>query len=117
MGAGTRLRMGRGQTRCAYAAECGSLEVLRWAREHDCEWDSSTCTHAASNGHLAMLKRAVEHGCPWIASVCELRAEQHGYVEVAQWVRDQPAAEEEEDEDWDEDEDEDASEEEEEDEE
>ena len=28
---------------CALAAKGGHLEVLRWAPEHHCTWDSMTC--------------------------------------------------------------------------
>ena len=39
-------------------------EVLQWAREHGCEWDSLTCVYAARNEHLDVLQWAKEHGCP-----------------------------------------------------
>jgi hypothetical protein len=47
------------------AAEGGHLEVLRWAREHDCPWDVATCAAAAEKGHLEVLRWAREHDCPW----------------------------------------------------
>ena len=42
--------------RCAFAAEGGHLEVLRWARAHDCPWDANTCRGDAQGGHLEVLK-------------------------------------------------------------
>jgi phosphoserine aminotransferase len=48
---------------CSYAAENGNLEVLKWARENGCEWESNTCSCAAWNGHLEVLKWAKNNGC------------------------------------------------------
>ena len=42
----------------------GELEVLKWAREHGCPWDSDTCTYATVFGHTTLLRWAREHGCP-----------------------------------------------------
>ena len=33
-------------TTCSRAAKGGHLEVLKWARENGCEWDSDTCANA-----------------------------------------------------------------------
>ena len=38
------------------AAERGHLEVLRWAREHGCPWESDSCIQAARVGHLEVLQ-------------------------------------------------------------
>ena len=46
------------------AALNGHLEVLKWARENGCPWDSFTCSYAALNGHLEVLRWAKENGCP-----------------------------------------------------
>jgi hypothetical protein len=35
---------------CDHIAGEGFLEVLKWARQNGCEWDSLTCSRAASNG-------------------------------------------------------------------
>jgi hypothetical protein len=75
---------------CAYAAEGGHLEVLKWAVEHDCPWGSMTCTYAAEGGHLQLLKWARGHGCPWQAKCCAQFADARGHEEMAQWVRAQP---------------------------
>ena len=45
------------------AAFGGHLDVLKWARENGCEWDSDTCSDAALNGHLSVLKWARKNGC------------------------------------------------------
>ena len=50
---------------CAKIAESGSTNILKWARENDCQWDADTCAFAAKGGHFEMLKWARENGCPW----------------------------------------------------
>ena len=52
------------------AALNGHLEVLKWARENGCEWNSNTCANAALNGHLEVLKWARENGCEWDSDTC-----------------------------------------------
>jgi len=47
VGAGPRLHVGCGQ-RCEAAAGGGHLDVLRWAREHECPWDENTVWRARS---------------------------------------------------------------------
>ena len=32
---------------CNYAAKNGHLEVLKWARQNGCDWNSNTCSYAA----------------------------------------------------------------------
>ena len=73
---------------CALAAAGGHLEVLQWAREHDCPWDFRTCYSAAEGGHLEVLKWALEHHCPWGAATCAAAA-QSGHLEVFKWAREQ----------------------------
>ena len=42
---------------------CGlQLDVLRWARGHDCTCDAKNCAFAAEGGHLEVLKWAVGRG-------------------------------------------------------
>tara|TARA_B110000483_G_scaffold99168_1_gene121610 strand:- start:96 stop:686 length:591 start_codon:yes stop_codon:yes gene_type:complete len=50
---------------CDYAAELGSLRLLKWARENNLEWGTDTCYLAAANGHLPTLQYLHENGCPW----------------------------------------------------
>src|SRR5260221_381167 len=71
---------------CSYAAKGGHLEVLKWARENGCEWNSSTCSNAASGGHLEVLKWAREHGCHWTSFTCSCAA-RRGHLEVLKWAR------------------------------
>jgi membrane-associated PAP2 superfamily phosphatase len=54
--------------RCRSAAEGG--HVLKWARAHDCPWDSVVCSAAALRGHLVeVLKWARDQDCPWSENV------------------------------------------------
>ena len=46
---------------CAYAADGGQLEVLKYLREEvKAPWDSRTASCAAANGHLHILEYLVE---------------------------------------------------------
>jgi hypothetical protein len=65
-----------------------NLEVLIWAREHDCPWGIGTCSWAAKNGHLAVLRWAREHGCPWNKRMCVSAASRH--PKTLAWVKAQP---------------------------
>jgi hypothetical protein len=38
------------------------LDLLNWARRHDCPWDVVTCASAAEGGHLDVLRWATGHG-------------------------------------------------------
>ena len=64
----------------------GHLEALRWAREHDCPWDSTTCAAAAAGGQLDVVKWARKHGCPWSDLTCRWAAVS-GHLEVLKWAR------------------------------
>jgi len=66
----------------------GHLEVLQWAREHDCPWDADTCYFAAMTGHLEALLWARAHGCPWEKGRCEYASRDH--PETLAWVLAQP---------------------------
>jgi hypothetical protein len=61
-----------------------NLDVLQWAREHDCPWDSNTCLFAASRGHLEVLQWARAHGCPWHKQMCERESRLH--IHTWAWV-------------------------------
>jgi hypothetical protein len=71
---------------CKEVASLGHLEVLKWARENGCEWDSGTCAYAAQGGHLEVLKWARENGCDWDSNTCTYAAE-GGHLEVLKWAR------------------------------
>ena len=71
---------------CAWAAGMGHLEVLQWARENGCEWDKDTCTYAAKGGHLEVLQWARENGCEWDEETCA-KAAKGGHLDVLKWAR------------------------------
>jgi hypothetical protein len=53
----------RGVRTCSAAAEGGHLEVLQWARAHDCPWNEARVReYAAAGGHVDMLGWLDEHG-------------------------------------------------------
>lgn len=60
---------------CSGAAFNGYLELLRYAHEHGCAWDSETCVDAAAGGHLECLQYAHAHDCPWDWESCAEAAE------------------------------------------
>jgi hypothetical protein len=68
VGAGQRLRVGRGHV--PNGGKGGYLEVLQWARANGCEWDTNTCREAAYSGHLEVLQWARANGCEWDAGTC-----------------------------------------------
>ena len=42
----------------------GYLDILQWARNNGCEWDSQTCKVAKLNGYLDIVEWARTNGCP-----------------------------------------------------
>ncbi len=60
-------RLGRGALNehvFAAAAECGSLEMMRWLHELGCAWNSYVFCYAAGNGGEERLEWLAENGCP-----------------------------------------------------
>ena len=55
---------------CDYAAELGSVRLLKWARENNRAWSVLTCANAALNGRLPALQYLHENGCPWDEGTC-----------------------------------------------
>ena len=82
---------------CAFVAQRGDWEILKWARGQGCPWDERTLAAAAQGGHLEILKWAREQGCPWAEtggySVLTPRAERRygtgavkGHLQVVIWA-------------------------------
>ena len=81
---GSRARpLGTSGPRCAYAAQGGHLDVLRWEREHECPWNEGTCVRAGGGGHLDVLRSAREQGCTWDKELCLAAASSKGHAAVA----------------------------------
>jgi hypothetical protein len=55
---------------CNYAAMRGSVRLLKWTRENNRDWHTTTCITAAANGHLPALQYLHENGCPWDHYTC-----------------------------------------------
>jgi len=70
---------------CYEACKEGYLNILIWAREHGCDWDSCTCSIAAREGHLDCLIWAREHGCDWYSDTCRAAAE-GGHLDCLIWA-------------------------------
>ena len=79
---------------CDAAAERGNLELLRYLRSRQCQWNGQTCLKmAARHGHLRMLQWMCEHepSCVWDATLSDMAAHWN-HPEVLLWLlRDQPA--------------------------
>ena len=52
------------------AARRGSVRLLKWARENNCDWGAFTCDYVVEYGHLPALKYLHENGCPWGSYTC-----------------------------------------------
>ena len=58
---------------CAYAADGGELEVLKYLREEvKAPWGSRTASYAAHNGHLHILEYLVERKYDEYRRICVL---------------------------------------------
>jgi hypothetical protein len=71
------------------AAKSGHLEVLQWARQHGCPWDSRTCSYAAIAGHLDVLQWLRENdatGEVWSESRVRTFAGGRRKLEVLTWL-------------------------------
>lgn len=66
---------------CAAVAQFGTLDMLKWAREHGYRWDARVCASAARGGHIDTLQWARAHGCPWNEHACA-RAARNGHIGV-----------------------------------
>ena len=69
---------------CNYAAELGSVRLLKWTRVNNLKWSTRTCSDAAQNGHLPALKYLHENGCPWDYNTCSSAA-MNGHLPTLQY--------------------------------
>ena len=68
-----------------YAAQLGSVRLLKWAQVNNFSWSPGTCCYAAMNGQLPALQYLHENGCPWNPNTC-LYAAQSGHLPVLQYL-------------------------------
>ena len=71
---------------CSKAARGGHLEIVQWVRLNGCPWNENTCSSAAFNGHLEILQWARFNGCPWDRYTCSFAA-LNGHFELLKWAR------------------------------
>jgi hypothetical protein len=57
-----------------YAAASGSIDTLRWLKQHGCLFSSGTGEGAAAGAHLHVLQYLRAEGCEWGLSVCSAAA-------------------------------------------
>ena len=82
IGADERLPVEHVDVSCA--GQGGHVEVLRWAREHECPWSELTTAFAAAGGHRAAVGE--EHGCPCNSATCRSVCRVPGGAEVGAGV-------------------------------
>jgi hypothetical protein len=66
---------------CAHAARIGRLDMLKWLKNEACPWDERTPAFAAAEGHIDCVIWAVENKCPHNALVVRHLAE-FGNVDI-----------------------------------
>jgi hypothetical protein len=78
------------RTVCQFAAASGRLEVLRWAREHRCDWDARTilCT-AVSSGSVEVAAWVKQQEGVAVTSLAMAEAAKHGYTAVCEYLLEQ----------------------------
>lgn len=70
---------------CALSATHNYLNVLKWLREHNYQWDYHTCVNAAERGNMEILKWAINKGCPVTENVY-IKAVIKGRLMMLQWL-------------------------------
>jgi hypothetical protein len=73
---------------CDWAAKSGSIDLLRWLKEHGSEFEFSNCEGAAFGAHQHVLQYLHDEGCEWDDSACS-GAARNGHLKVLQWLHEQ----------------------------
>jgi hypothetical protein len=71
-------------------ALCNNLRVMQFLRAEGCSWDELVCSAAAESGSFEMLRWAREHGCPWFDDDILQMAASSGNTALTAWVMQQP---------------------------
>jgi len=71
---------------CSGAAHTEPLDILQYARAHECPWNASTTLAAVYKGNLEILQWCNDNGCPFPKNVCRIACER-GYFDILQYVR------------------------------
>jgi hypothetical protein len=77
---------------CRVAAAGAHVHVLQFLRDEGCEWDDGPCRTAAKHGHVATVKWLHEKGCPWDSNVICTDAAAGGSMEVLLYLKQQGCA-------------------------
>ncbi len=48
-----------------FATNSNTINVIKWMRENNYEWDAKTCLGAAQSGNLELLEWVIKEGCIW----------------------------------------------------
>ena len=67
------------------AAKSGQLEILKWCRQHECNWNMDTTKYAAKRGHLEVFKWSLENGCPWSSIAICFSAASNGHLDILEY--------------------------------
>lgn len=70
---------------CEGAARGGNLALLRYLREHGCEWGWDPMTEAAKGNHIDVIKYLRDEGCEWNAWTTAMAAS-YGYLELLKYL-------------------------------
>jgi hypothetical protein len=68
-----------------------TLAVMQYLHAKGCHWNHLVCTAAAERGCFEMLRWAREHGCEWDQHTILSSAASSGDIELTAWVNQQPA--------------------------
>jgi hypothetical protein len=71
---------------CSYAARGGSIDLLRWLKEHGTAFTAETCEGAAAGAHIHVLQYLRDEGCEWGEYIC-CPAASNGHLSTLQWLR------------------------------
>ncbi len=70
---------------CAFAAEYGHFETLKWLRNNKISWDNQTTRCAAKSGYLEILKWVYQNKCPFHPDTL-LNAAENGHLHIIEWL-------------------------------
>jgi hypothetical protein len=71
-----------------YAAVSGTIDTLRWLKEHGVAFTVETCKGAAAGAHLHVLQYLRAEGCERGISVCTAAAKM-GHLSTLKWLHEQ----------------------------
>ena len=70
---------------CAISVYLESMELLKWVRSLNFDWNQKTCERAAINGNLEILQYALKEKCPPGEDLVET-ASANGHFEMVKWL-------------------------------